>query len=286
MLYRRSVLSVVVLSALAACGGADRKPAENAAATAVVAPPVITITAKDFAYEMPDTVTGGVVTIKLVNKGAELHHVQFLRLSDGKKFADLMADMKTAKPTDPPPPFVHDVAGPNSPVPGGESSITTTLEPGDYAVLCFIDTPDHVPHVMKGMAHPLTVIAPTGPAAPLPTADVTVTMTDYAWDIAPALTAGKHTLKLTNTAAQSHEMFLAKLDSGKTADDLAKWGQTYKGAPPAMPIGGISGMAKGGEAYLSVDLAPGEYVLICFLPDAKDGKPHLAHGMIKQLKVS
>jgi hypothetical protein len=34
-----------------------------------------------------------------------------------------------------------------------------------------------------------------------------------------------------------------------------------------------------------VDLPAGEYGIICFDPDAKDGKPHLAHGMIKQLSV-
>ncbi len=33
-----------------------------------------------------------------------------------------------------------------------------------------------------------------------------------------------------------------------------------------------------------VDLAPGEYAIVCFLPDAKDGKPHFVHGMIQQIK--
>jgi len=37
---------------------------------------------------------------------------------------------------------------------------------------------------------------------------------------------------------------------------------------------------------IEVNLQPGEYALICFLPDAKDGKPHLLHGMLKQLKIS
>jgi len=31
---------------------------------------------------------------------------------------------------------------------------------------------------------------------------------------------------------------------------------------------------------------PGDYGLICFVPDAKDRKPYLAHGMMKNLKVS
>jgi hypothetical protein len=34
-----------------------------------------------------------------------------------------------------------------------------------------------------------------------------------------------------------------------------------------------------------VDLASGNYGLICFVPDAKDGKPHLAHGMMQDFKV-
>jgi hypothetical protein len=276
--------------ALGACTAADKAPAPEAAAAktadAPAAPPVITIIAKDFSYEMPDTVVGGVVTITLVNKAQNLHHVQFLKLSDGKTFADLAAGFKAMKPGSPPPPWVHDVAGPNSPVPGGESSIVANLEPGAYAVVCFVDTPDHIPHFAKGMMHPMTVTAPTGAMAALPTADITVSMADYMWTLSAPLSAGKHVLKLTNTAQQSHEVLVVKLDAGKTQDDLMKWGATYQGPPPGAPVGGISGMAPGGEVYLPLDLAPGNYLFVCFLPDAKDGKPHLAHGMIKSFTVT
>ena len=51
-------------------------------------------------------------------------------------------------------------------------------------------------------------------------------------------------------------------------------------------MGGISAMPKGAVGYVSVNLPPGEYALMCFLPDAKDGKPHLAHGMVKQFTIS
>ncbi len=33
---------------------------------------------------------------------------------------------------------------------------------------------------------------------------------------------------------------------------------------------------------MPVELTPREYGLICFLPDAQDGKPHVAHGTLKQ----
>jgi len=125
----------------------------------------------------------------------------------------------------------------------------------------------------------------TGATAPAPVADITVKMTDYAWEVTPAITAGKHVIKLENDAAQSHEMFIAQLAPGKTAADLAKWVENQQGPPPGKPMGGISGMAKGGVVYLPVDLEPGEYGLYCFLPDAKDGKMHIEHGMIKQITV-
>ncbi len=55
--------------------------------------------------------------------------------------------------------------------------------------------------------------------------------------------------------------------------------------PPGKPIGGVSGIAKGGLAYVPVDLEPGESGRFCFLPDVKDGKLHIAHGMIMQFAV-
>lgn len=282
--------SALAASALAACGGAapDTPAAESSqpAAAAVPATPVVyTITAKDFSYDAPDTMTAGMVTLRLVNQGPELHHVQLVRLDEGKTYQDLEAGLKSMKPGSPPPPWVHDVAGPNTPVPGGEQSITEELAPGNYALLCMIPSADGVPHVMKGMMKALTVVPATGAAAAAPAADITVRMTDYAWEVSPALTAGKHVIKLENAAEQSHEMFIAQLAPGKTAADLAKWAEEQKGPPPGKPIGGISAMAKGAVVYLPVDLEPGEYGLFCFIPDAKDGKPHIAHGMMTQVTV-
>ncbi|MCC6772455.1 MAG: hypothetical protein IT360_14770 [Gemmatimonadaceae bacterium] len=278
---------LVSLSTLAACGGkAESDLAAGDSTSAATAPPVVTIIARDFAYEAPDTIAGGLVTLQLVNEGPDLHHVQLVRFDDGKTYADFTLALQEMKPGAPPPSWIHDVAGPNSPVPGGTQLLTQELQPGAYAIVCFVDTPDHVPHAAKGMVRPLTVIPASGPAPAAPTSDVTITMTDYDWSITPTLTAGRHVIKLQNTAAQSHEMFMARLDSGKTVADLMRWAESYQGPPPGMPIGGISGMPQGATAYLPVDLTPGEYALLCFLPDAGDGKPHILHGMARSITIS
>jgi len=165
------------------------------------------------------------------------------------------------------------------------SSVIQDLAPGEYAIICMIPSPDGVPHVMKGMIRALTVLPPTGAVAALPAADVTVRMLDYTWEITPALSAGKHVLRVENVAEQSHEIFIAMLNPGKTAMDLATWAEKPVGPPPGTPVGGTTAMAKGGVLLIPVDLAPGEYGIYCFIPDAKDGKPHLAHGMIRQITV-
>ena len=50
--------------------------------------------------------------------------------------------------------------------------------------------------------------------------------------------------------------------------------------------GGVSGIMPGAHAYVTLDLAPGEYGLICFVPDAKDGKGHYRHGLAKKITVA
>ncbi len=36
-----------------------------------------------------------------------------------------------------------------------------------------------------------------------------------------------------------------------------------------------------------MDLAPGNYALLCFFPDpAKDGTPHVLEGMLKEITIS
>jgi hypothetical protein len=56
--------------------------------------------------------------------------------------------------------------------------------------------------------------------------------------------------------------------------------------PPAKPVGGATGLAPGGHQTVTPNLAAGNYGLLCFVLDAKDGKPHVAHGMVKDIKVS
>jgi hypothetical protein len=208
--------------------------------------------------------------------------LQILRLEGGKTVDDLRAALANPGP---PPAWVKVVGGPNAPAPGLESNATLMMEPGNYALICFVDI-GGPPHFMKGMVRALRVAPSNNPAASTPNVDVTATLFDYGFKLSSPIQAGTRTIRVLNEGAQPHEIELVQLPPGVSVDDLLKWLGKMEGPPPVKPLGGISGLDVGGSQYFTADFAPGNYALICFLPDAKDGKPHFAHGMIQQITVN
>jgi hypothetical protein len=153
-------------------------------------------------------------------------------------------------------------------------------------VVCFIPGTDGVPHMAKGMVQGFEVAGPASEAA-LPAATDTIHLKDYGFQSGRPISAGSHAFLVVNDGPQVHEMVLLKLMPGKTAKDFGDWATTggMKGPPPAMPIGGAGLMEPGASSLVSADLTPGDYGYICFVPDSKDGKPHVAHGMVSQFTV-
>jgi len=283
----RALLPLVAL--LAACATKDASKSANASdsthavAAAAAKPHQMTIIATDYKFDAPDQVPSGMMTVHLVDNGSELHHVTFIKLNDGKTVADVEQALKTPGPI---PTWAVDHGGVNPSHPGGGMSTTTQmLEPGNYAMVCFIPSADGIPHFAKGMVRPLTVTASTDAAAAAPTEDIVMTLKDYTFTTSKPITAGTHTIKIENEGPQSHELMLARLVPGKKAEDIPAWAEKMSGPPPAEPIGGVPAMAKGGTAYLTANFTPGDYAFVCFIPDAKDGKPHFAHGMVKQVHI-
>jgi plastocyanin len=178
------------------------------------------------------------------------------------------------------------MGGPNAAEPGATIAATIPVDSGNYVFFCVIPSADGAPHVAKGMMRPLTVIPATAPAAPEPTADITMTLVDYGFQLTTPITAGLHTIRFENAAAQPHEVVLVKLEPGKTMQDWVAAAEKMNGPLPGTLINGIAGMDPGKHAYVTQDFTPGEYGIVCFVPDAKDGKPHVVHGMIQQLTIS
>jgi hypothetical protein len=268
-----ALLSLAVLP-LALGAYVQSRPRETA--------PTVTITARDYTLDSPDTLPEGAVTLRLVNQGKEFHHIWIARLEGGRTVDDVLAALKTQGPL---PEWVKDAGGPNAPRPeGGENSATVTLVPGNYIVACLIPSADGIPHLMKGMVRPLTVVK-TGRPAPAPKGDVIMTLRDYSFFFSRPLTAGTHVIEVRNEGTQWHEFELVQLAPGKTPHDVIAFIEHGLGSPPGLPIGGVSPLMPGGVSWFHADLQPGRYALICFLPDRKDGKQHFDHGMLQEIEV-
>lgn len=269
----RAALPLSACLAIAACSPKAATPA---------GPNVVTVVATDYAFAVADTLPAGLTTLRLANAGTETHHMVVMRLAEGKTLADVQA----MKPEDSVPSWLSFPGSPGAIAPGDTSTTTALFAPGQYVMACYIMSPDGVPHVAKGMMRPFIVKGPAA-TAPEPEADVSVTLSDYTFTFSKPLTAGTHVIRVENAGPQIHEITFERLAEGKTMQDLMSWDQGgMKGPPPTRSSGGLVGPNKGDHAFLTITLRPGKYVVVCYVPDQKDGKPHMAHGMIQEITIS
>lgn len=109
---------------------------------------------------------------------------------------------------------------------------------------------------------------------------------DHAFEAVSAIEAGWVTIKSKNEGAEPHHVQLLRLNEGVTFEAFV--GALQQGIEAGMPLvtlaGGPGPLEPGDEQMVTVELTPGEYVLICLLPDA-NGVPHVAHGMVAPLSV-
>lgn len=278
MLSRRTLSFMCGAAALA---GACKKAAPPAQAAATV----VAITATDFAFTAPDSMPAGLVTLRLLNTGKEPHQAVVMRLDSGHTMADLQTAV--ADPNMKVPGWLGFPIGVSVIIPGDSGNATAVLPPGHYVMGCFITGADGTPHIMKGMVHPFEVVASNATPAAEPATDLTITEKDYTFEISAPVTAGTHTIRVVNAGPQVHEIALEQLAPGKSAADYLAWVQGgMKGMGPSKPMGGVTGPDVGGHQTFTASFTPGNYILVCFVPDGGDGKPHLLHGMIKEFTVS
>ena len=274
---------VVGLAALPGVGFAAAGCLGSAAARATDTAQVIDVRTRDFAFEAPDTVRAGLTTIRVANRGHELHHVQLLRLGGSHGFAEFEDSVAAGGGV---PEWAEPVGGPNVPGPV-PSQVTLRLREGIYAMLCFIPSPtDGQSHFRKGMLHQLVVVPSTGAATPEPRADSRIGLEDYTFVVDTVLSAGKHVIRVDNIGDQPHELVLFRLADGKTPEDLLAWAAKLIGPPPGTPSGGTTELPPGGVNYVTVDLVPGVYALLCFVHKPGDHLPHASRGMIARVRVS
>lgn len=136
----------------------------------------------------------------------------------------------------------------------------------------------------------LVAIACQAPASPPGPQDITVTGSDYAFQLPDSLQAGPTVLHFTNVGKVEHEMGMALLKPGVTlAQVLAR---IKAGNSPDSLLDGIVGIliAQPGVSTvggLSVELLPGRtYAMFCNFQDGPDQPPHSSLGMVSSRTIA
>ena len=137
---------------------------------------VVQIVTHEFAFVLPDSLPAGLTTFRLRNEGQQPHHLMLYRLEAGKSLTDVLVALRAGGAH---PAWMHAIGGPNAVPHGGEAVGTLLLLPGRYVAFCHVKSPDQGLHFAKGMMKALTVTAAAAPVAPLPAADLTVTLRDH-----------------------------------------------------------------------------------------------------------
>lgn len=250
--------------------------------------PLVIIAAED-GITLPEAWVSGITTVTLQNDTEIVFAPTLARFIDGATMEDFMAAMQA-----------QDFAGMlatvsaigSTPVkPGEAADVTYDLIAGDYLFLNF--APAGPPTIL-----PFTVAKNENEDAMVeaPEADVEIVMVDFAFGMPLDLTTGEAVWHFSNTGEQIHEIVIFSVDEDATIKEVtaavteAMMAAT-PGTQPEIPYEeafAFIGLSPEENAWMTVNLEPGTYAALCFIPDTTTTPPtsHLAHGMITLFTVS
>ena len=134
---------------------------------------------------------------------------------------------------------------------------------------------------------PITNIgANMGAAAAMAPPNLMIHAHDYKFDLPKQVAAGIVRISLMSDGKEPHHAQLARLNDGVTQEQfLAALKEGEEAMFPLVSFaGGPAPIDAGGSQTVLMELAAGNYVVLCFVPSA-DGLPHLAKGMVGFFEV-
>ena len=263
--------------------------------------PGFTVTAREYGFDLPQVVEGGVIRMTLENSGKLKHEAVIVSTGD-TPLARLKQDLTPIVSGDgkPTPAYIRFQGG-VSLVPGGTSEMSIlSLPAGNYTMVCTLTDADSLEtekfpdgagpppetapkfHFEQGMASPFTV--KTANANPMPPTDGTVAAKDWSFEV-PALVPGFKVLTFRNDGQQDHSLAVAEFGDGvdeaaaKAAFEKLLAADEEHPPPDSLPTpndvafaGPLSG---GGQSTFPINLKVHRtYVFACYMSDRTGGDLH------------
>lgn len=142
-------------------------------------------------------------------------------------------------------------------------------------------------HLVAAQQPPAKTAAPKPAATPAtaPVSYVKVTGVDYEFITQDVVPSGIVTFDLMNGGADLHAMAVFELPPNHTLKDFLDQYHSQGMIPAWMTgMGQTPTIAPKSEAFLSMRMKPGRYILACLIP-ARDGRMHTEKGMVKLITV-
>ena len=269
-------VGTMLAAALAALPNAAGTPARSAASRTLV------VTSYEYAFQAPEQVGAGAVTVRLVNRGKMGHQAAFLRLDDSSSLVRVMRSLvaDTAHTTG-----VRGIGGIENANPGDSSETILVLRPGRYVIVCAYDSGGRA-HVSMGMIRSLTVTADAMNAdSVLPVTPVTIRLTDYHVALSGPLHAGRQLIRVENDGMQRHHLSIMRFAGNTSLEELDKWDGKSKPAPIETVSGGTTILDAGQATVVALALRPGRYLFECALSNDAKSKPHYMLGMERVVAI-
>lgn len=300
---------LLAMATLTGCQQMEDADVADAGAMSVTDAGVVDVTAKDFEFEAPARIPSGWVTFRFTNEGDEEHLFILWHLPEGRTFREYRTEVadsffriwnryasgeldreETLEALGSGLPEWFSAAEPGSGpalTESGETSRTTVrLEPGTYAMECYVKTPQGTWHSERGMLRELTVTSETSGVSP-PTADAELTLSNYEIGTSGELSAGTRTVAVhvkenpDGAGLRRHDINLFRLDGAEVAEIVA-WMDPmhlaeYRAPAPGRSLGGVEPMPAGNTGYVTVDLEPGRYAWV--------SESYGARGMVEEFTI-
>lgn len=115
--------------------------------------------------------------------------------------------------------------------------------------------------------------------------ELAVTATEFDFEASDTVEAGMVRVRLTNRGQMPHHLQLLRLDGGHTMEEVLEHaGRDELVVPGVRFVGGPAIPPENGASEVLLDLAPGRYLMVCYMPAGK--VRHLAMGMVRPLIVT
>lgn len=220
-------------------------------------------------------VTAGLVNITFHNNGTMPHVLVVQRVTGNHTLEDVMHAFMSSDESSPQPDWIQDWGGPSLLDPQLTSSVVQDMPEGDYLVFCWFNG-----HIGMGMVGWISAV-PGNSTVTAPTADTTLTLTNFGYAFSHNLTAGHHVVAVHNNGTQAHETPFIALEGNATVMEFADAVENPNATspPPGHAIAGVNAIQPGQTVYVDITVEKGPHGLICFVTDPATGKPHALLGM-------